>query len=164
VSWSRVGAGNLGVSESSRPAQIELAEISLRGRLLDACAPCIGTPRYHNCQTVKVLAKRNESTPVSEFFASSACPIRGYRCSWMARSRRRVSYSSRIRRLGADVLGYSSPHHARGPPSRPQASTPARPSAAYTGNMANISPSAAYAIQPTPADGQDAGRCKCVVM
>jgi hypothetical protein len=103
MSWSRVGAGNLGVSESSRPDQIELAEISLRGCLVDACAPCIGTPRYHTCQAVKVLAKSNESTLVSEFFASSACPTRGYRCSWMARSRRRVSRSSRNCRVGTDV-------------------------------------------------------------
>jgi hypothetical protein len=56
--------------ESSRPAQIELALSSLRGCLLDACAPCIGTPRYHSCKIVKVLAKRNESTPRVSFLHS----------------------------------------------------------------------------------------------
>ena len=92
--------GNLGVSESSRSAQIELAEISLRGCLLDACAPSIGTPRHHSCKTVRVLVKRNGSTQVSgifQNFASSACPTHGYRWSWMTRSRRRVSHGSRMK-------------------------------------------------------------------
>lgn len=106
MSWSQVGG--VGVSESSRTPQIELAEISLRRLsvyLLDASAPYIATSRTHSCKTVKAPPKRNDSILVSEFFAfsESACPTRCYRCSWMVRSRRRVSHSSQIRRLGTDV-------------------------------------------------------------
>jgi hypothetical protein len=52
--------GNLGVSESSRPAQIELAEISgsLCGCLLDACAPSTGTPSYHSLQNRESTSKK----------------------------------------------------------------------------------------------------------
>jgi hypothetical protein len=95
-----VMSGGVGVSGSSRLAQIELTEISLRGCLLDADAPCIGTPRYR-LQIHQSTC--NESTPVSEFFASSTCPTRGYRYSWLVRSRRRVSHSSQDSQTRTDI-------------------------------------------------------------
>jgi hypothetical protein len=78
------------------------AEISLRGCLLDACAPCIGTPRYHSCKTVKVLAKRNESTPRVSFLHSPRVrPVVIGVLGWSGLGE--GCRITRIRRLGTDV-------------------------------------------------------------
>lgn len=78
------------------------AEISLRGCLLDACAPCIGTPRYHSCKIVKVLAKRNESTPRVSFLHSPRVrPVVIGVLGWPGLGE--GCRMTRIRRLGTDV-------------------------------------------------------------